>query len=292
MLIVVVSYNSEEHLDRCLDSIRTKLADPTIIVIDNASSDRSHAIARRHRKVGSAIRNSENSGFSAAVNQAVCGFKPDKILLLNPDVVLFPDTIDSLLALALERPASGIQGGRCLDSQGRLDPTSVLAAPSFWHAFAFAIGLSEMPYLRRFDPDSISGWQRDGTRAVDVLTGAVMLIDHELWEKLHGFDERYFLYWEDIDFCMRARSIGYQPYFTDKAVYQHVGGASSANLTERMIRILRGKVNIYRDYVPFGGVCMLGTGVWLRGKIESLTRRDTRLWRHCWQRRREWMPAK
>ncbi|MEO5707586.1 MAG: glycosyltransferase family 2 protein [Alteraurantiacibacter sp.] len=291
VLIVVVSYNSEEHLQRCLDSIDTELADPTIIVIDNASSDRSHEIACGHPAVDFPIRNAVNVGFSAAVNQAVSGIESDKVLLLNPDVVLFPETIDSLLALARTMPGSGIQGGRCLDFNGHLDPTSVLAAPSFWHAFAFASAISEIPVLRRFDPDSLFGWQRDGTRAVDILTGAVMLVDRALWDKLDGFDERYFLYWEDVDLCMRARRIGYRPHFTDRAVYQHVGGASSANSTERMIRILRGKVNIYRDYVPFGGLCMLGVGIWLRGRIESLMRRDTRLWRTCWERRHEWMPA-
>lgn len=291
VLIVIVSYNSEDHLERCLDSIKTQLAVPTVVVIDNASTDRSHEIARHHPGVDLAIRNAENTGFSAAVNQAACLAECDKVLLLNPDVVLAPHTIDALLDLAAQEPGSGIQGGRCLNAEGHLDPTSVLGKPSFWHAFAFAIALAEFRYLNRLDPDALGGWQRDGTRPVDILTGAVLLIDRSLWNRLNGFDERYYLYWEDVDLCMRARQLGFRPHFTDRAVYHHVGGASSGNPTERMIRILRGKVNIYRDYVPVGGLAMLRMGVALRGLIEWLRREETRFWRDCWTRRGEWLPA-
>lgn len=128
-----------------------------------------------------------------------------------------PDAIDHLLTLAARFPDAGLYSGRAVR-----------------HALKFAM-------LR--DQDSLGGWQRDDIRSVPALTGAFLLIHRGLWERLEGFDERYFLYGEDVDLCMRAWRLGARPMFTPAAGHLHHGGGSSTP-EQRLIAILRGKATL------------------------------------------------
>jgi GT2 family glycosyltransferase len=174
---------------------------------------------------------------------------------------------------------------------GRLDPTSCLALPSLWHAAAFGLGLSLL-HGAFFDPDSLGGWKREGIREVPALTGGLMLIDAKLWRKLGGFDERFFLYGEDVDLCMRARQIGARPLFTDACTYIHRGGASSATVADRAVAILTGKATLYRRHLfpllrPIASAFLL-MGVALRSTLERVARPNQKIWRDVWSRREEW----
>ncbi len=294
VLTIIVTYNSRLDISACLRSISAVDATLDIVVVDNASSDRTaEHVARDHPDV-QLYRNATNRGFSAAVNQAVAWAVvdpvPTHLLLVNPDATLEPGALDALVELAVRRPTGGVYGGRMTSPAGELDATSCLAAPSLWHALAFGLGLSALHGRPFVDPDSLRGWRRTGEREVPVLTGALLLIARPLWARLDGLDERYFLYGEDIDFCLRAARLGYRPLFTDAARYAHRVGSSSAPAA-RKICVLRSRATLYAAHVPPPGrgaaQRALRLGVGLRALAEWILRRDS-VWRQAWRHRRDW----
>ena len=286
--VVVVTCESAADIVRCLDAIASHWAALEIIVVDNGSRDHSAALAEHHASVTKVIRNSDNRGFAVAANQGAADTTADSLLFLNPDAVLPANGIDTLVALALYRPAAGLYGCRMVDDTGRLDHTSALARPGLLPSFVFALGLTLLPGGRWLDPDWLGAWDRRGTRAVPVLTAAALLVDAALWQRLGGFDERYFLYGEDVDLCLRATAIGAQPIATGASQYVHLGGASSTNGSDRMVRILRGKAALLRRQGHGRlGLALLHMGVALRAGLETLVR-EGRCWRTCWARRNEW----
>ncbi|MEV4314469.1 glycosyltransferase family 2 protein [Actinocrispum sp. NPDC049592] len=265
---IVVTYNSANTIARCVDSIRSLSADVQITIVDNDSRDDTVSL------VASAIRNPANIGFAAAVNQAARLGNGSYLLLVNPDAELHPGAIDHLLTLAARFPTVGLYGGRAITASGDLDPTTCLARPTLWHALAFATGLSATP----LDPDSLGRWRRDDIRAVPALTGSMMLIRRDLWTELGGFDERYTLYGEDVDLCLRAPA---PPMFTPHAVHLHHGGGSSTP-ESRLTNILRGKATLYAHHIhPHAPIALLA-GVALRAAAGS------RIWRSAWRNRLEW----
>jgi GT2 family glycosyltransferase len=264
---IVVTYNNAKTITPCLASINAT----TTTVVDNNSQDATLSL------VPNAIRNTTNIGFAAAVNQAARGVRSDYLLLVNPDAELRPDAIAQLLTLAARFPTAGLYGGRAVNGSGHLDPTTCLARPTLWHAIAFATGLSATP----LDPDSLGRWPRDDIRRVPTLTGSMLLIHRGLWDRLGGFDERFTLYGEDVDLCLRATHLGAHPMFTPTAVHLHHGGGSSTP-EARLIAILRGKATLYTTYIGKPARYALLSGVALRAATGSTT------WRHAWNNRAQW----
>jgi GT2 family glycosyltransferase len=283
--VVVVTFNSREHVLRCLDSL-TATAALTVTVLDNASSDGTADLLAGRPGIA-LVRNPVNVGFARAVNVAARRVDAELLLLLNPDCVLRPDTVDQLLAEAAADPSAGIWGGRALHEDGTLDPSSCLPLPRLWHAGAFALGISDHR-LPRWNPDSLGGWRRDDRREVPALTGAVLLVDQALWQRLGGFDERYFVYGEDVDLCARARRDGARPVFTPAAVYVHAGGASSSP-GGRLVALLAGRVTLAQEHLPRWSAAVSQLLLLLGVAGRALPRVDrAQRWREAWERRSEW----
>lgn len=294
--IVVVTYDSREYVERCLDSLRSDWARLTVTVVDNASRDGTpQVVAVTHPDVD-LVRNETNIGFACAVNQAAASKTGSYLLLVNPDSRLEAGAIDELLALAVRFPGAGLYGGRATDAAGRLHPQSCLARPSLRQALAFGLGLSALPWPSRLNPDSLGGWRRDDIRTVPVLTGGLLLVDSALWRRLGGLDERYVLYGEDADLSMRAAQLGCRPMFTPRARYRHVGGGSSTP-GQRQVLTLRGMVTLYNQYLPAWqapvarAALLLGVGT--RSSVERVLfrRRDSRHGARttAWTRRDSWL---
>jgi GT2 family glycosyltransferase len=287
--VIVITYNSAADITRCLESLRSSWADLDVIVVDNASIDGSADLVADHHPDMKLIRNTANIGFARAVNRALTSQATDSehILLVNPDAWLSPTAIDELLALAIRFPDAGIYGGRMVDPTGRLDPTSCLAAPSLLQALAFGLGLSAHP---AGDPDSLRRWNRKGVREVPVLTAGLMLMRRDLWSRLGGFTERYFLYGEDVDLNLRARTLDARPMFTGHAVYAHRGGGSDVS-GDRMVNILRGKATLYSMHLAWptsaAAKRFLLAGVLLRRIAEGAIRHRG-VWTDAWRRRIQW----
>jgi glycosyltransferase involved in cell wall biosynthesis/GT2 family glycosyltransferase len=212
--IVIVTFNSADHLPACLAAIPDH---SQVIVIDNASSDDGPDLAEAMSC--RVVRNHTNHGFARAVNQALALTASPSVLLLNPDAVLMHDTLDHLRA-ALDDPKVAIAGGRLLQQDGR-DQQPWWPFPSAGGTWLEAFRLRRSTWKPNLDTT---------VRDVDFVVGACLLMRRDVVQKLGGFDERYWLYGEEADLCKRVRDAGFRVRFVPEAITRHVGGGSSESL--------------------------------------------------------------
>ena len=229
--IVIVTHNSAAEIGASLQASLASGAD--VVVVDNASTDGTPEQVRRLG--GRLIANSDNRGFAGAVNQGFIVLNCPYIVLLNPDAVLLSDLNPLREACDLPRVAGA--GGLLLGPEGR--PQVGFMARQL--PTAFALGLEAL-LLNRICPRNpvnrrYRGLDRDyGSRMeVEQPAGAFLMIRREVWKELGGFDERFHPLWfEDVDFCRRARDRGYRFYFEPLAVAKHTGAHSIRSLTLEM----------------------------------------------------------
>ena len=292
--IVLVTYNSADWLERCLTSLPAALGDRAaeLVVVDNASSDDSVSLVRELRPDAKIIANTDNVGFAAAVNAGARRATMPWILLLNPDTESRPGALDQLVRFAADHPGHGIYGGRTLNPDGTVQPSSCWNLPTLWSTACFGLGLvSLFPHTMLWDPESIGRWPRDTVREVGMVTGCLMLVPAEVWRELGGLDERYFVYGEDADFAARARAAGYAPIVTPAAEIVHEVGASSTDGGAKAVLLLAGKVTFLLTHLPpvhaRCAIALLQFGVAWRSVGARLTGHQTR-WRAAWAARDRW----
>jgi GT2 family glycosyltransferase len=265
--VLVVSYNTREMTLECLRSLEaTTRAPHEVIVFDNASGDGSaDAIADAfppdrypHIRL---IRSEKNLGFAGGNNAAALHASGHYILLLNPDTVVLEGAVDNLLAFAREVPHARIWGGRTLFPDGSLNPGSCWQRMTLWNVFSRTSGLANIfPNSRFFNPEAYPGWKRDSVRAVDLVSGCLLLMERDFWKELGGFDLDYFMYGEEADLCMRARKAGADPHITPEATIVHYGEASMPERSEKMSFLLKGKIELAKRHFP-GWQRPLGVGL-------------------------------
>ena len=302
--VIVVSYQTRDLTLACLRSLAEQSADASIetIVVDNASADGSaDAIARGHSEAR-LIRLDKNIGFAAANNLAAEQARGEFLLLLNPDTVVLDRAVQRLLAFARRTPEAGIWGGRTLFADGSLNPTSCWMRQTPWSLVCRGFGLSgAFPRSSLFNPEAMGAWPRDTEREVDVITGCFLLIKREMWNALGGFDPAFFMYGEEADLCLRARSMRARPRFTPSATITHYGGASESVRADKLVRLLRAKAQLIRRHwsplTRWFGVWMLAQWslmhalAWrVRMALRNGAGRETaEFWSAGWKRRREWL---
>lgn len=225
---VIVTHNSEAVIGRCLDALAEMAAAMTAIVIDNASRDRTLEEVRARRKVR-LIANERNRGFAEAVNQVIAGSDADHYLLLNPDVFLHTNP-ERLIEMS---DRDGLAAGKLFDQTRtaqrgftiRRFPTPL----TLWFELC---GLNRIwpsnPVNRRYrylDRDLDDGGP------VEQPAGAFLMFRRDVWEKLGGFDSGFYPIWfEDVDFCLRAAEAGYKIQYVPQVEAEHAGGHSIAGL--------------------------------------------------------------
>jgi N-acetylglucosaminyl-diphospho-decaprenol L-rhamnosyltransferase len=252
--IVIVNWNTGPYLRRCLDSILT--ADhrgftlETIVVVDNASTDRSLAAAEAAPAV-TVLENDHNRGFAAACNQGARVGRAGMILFLNPDTELRHNTLAQLFACISSRTEDGvgIYGAQMVDRAGDHQSSSS-RFPTLWVTFVEMTGLSRLaPRLfpgRHLSPDDTASGA-----VVDQVIGSFFVVSRELFELLDGFDERFFVYYEDVDFAYRARAIGRPCYLCSNVLVYHEGAVSSSRTRAvRLYNSLRSRTEFARKHWP------------------------------------------
>lgn len=221
--IIIVSYNTKRLLQKCLDSLgaEKKSKDREIIVIDNASMDGSWQMVQEKFPLVKLVKNTENMGFAKAVNKGISLAEGKSILLLNSDTEASENTLADLLEFEKKvRPA--IIGLRMLNADGSIQP-SVFRLPTARGAFS-EYWLGKKGSFSKYWPVG------EESREVEAVSGGAMLISRAVLDKIGYFDERYFMYFEDMDFCRRARKAGFKIYYLPSAKVIHVHGASGRSL--------------------------------------------------------------
>ena len=229
--IVIVNWNAGDYLRRCLESIPpARTGDfelKRIVVVDNASSDGSTEMKEIPGLSLVIIRNDENKGFAAACNQGAAGSAADYILFLNPDTQLLPESLTRPIRFMESSTHSGVGicGVKLLDEDGGI-ATACARFPSL------AIYVSQMFGLSRLFPEIfpchfIPAEELFHSMEVDQIIGAFFLIRKDLFVTLNGFDERFFVYFEEVDFSLRAKRVGYASYFLADVTAMHIGRISS-----------------------------------------------------------------
>ena len=221
--VVIVSYNSRDRLRACVEPL-LGLSDVNVIVVDNASPDGSLEAVRELALT--AIQLSENGGFAHGVNAGWRAGSARYVLLLNPDARIDGDSLDVLVGALEEEPRRGAVAPRIVDDEGSLD-WSQRRYPRLRSTYARALFLHRL-FPRADWTDELIRDEEAYTRrgSPDWVSGACVLLRREALEQLHGLDEGFFMYAEDIDLCKRLRSIGYELLFEPAAVVEHEGGAS------------------------------------------------------------------
>lgn len=243
--IVIVNWNSGPQLRQCLESIQAAtehISSHSTYVVDNASTDDSLA------GVGdlpvTIIRNERNLGFAAACNQgaaAAIGF--EYVLFLNPDTRLYPDSIRLPLQFMDRRENDhvGICGIQLLDERQRVSRTCA-RFPTVVKFALRILGLDRFPPLRSFGI-RMTEWNHQTTTTVDQVMGAFFLVRRSLFESLRGFDERFFVYFEEVDFCLRARKAGWlSVYLADAYAFHAAGGTSKQIKARRLFYSMRSRL--------------------------------------------------
>lgn len=237
--IIIVSYNSGEFLKECIDSIvetleikesRNKGIEKLrteIIVVDNNSTDRSvEQVKNLKIKI---IQNKNNLGFAKANNQGVKIAKGEYILFLNPDTVVLPGAIEQTFNFLKSHNDVGIATCRLELADGTLDESCHRGFPTPWNALCHFSGLEKLfTKDKRFSGYTL-GYLLDNNKPheVDSCAGAFLMIKRKLGKRLGWWDEDYFWYGEDLDFCYRVKEAGYKVYFLPQVKIIHYGGVTA-----------------------------------------------------------------
>lgn len=239
IIVVVVTYNSMAHIDGLLDSLRRELAgvDAEVIVVDNDSSD--GTAARVAARPDARLLRSSNRGYAAAINAAVeSTTSRAPLFILNPDTRLEPGTINAVLAAVTRHHA--IIAPRILNDDGTL-VDSLRRAPTLRRALG--LGFTGWPAFTEHIPVTEPVYTLGGE--ADWATGAALVIPRECHDAVGGWDESYFLYSEETDFCLRARAAGWPTRLEPRAVVRHTGGGSGFRPDLYALQILN-RVRLFR----------------------------------------------
>ena len=241
--IVIVNWNSGPLLGRCLESMRVCQGldrVSQVVVVDNNSHDGSCDDLPTVNGCVRVIRNDGNRGFAAACNQgaALCAeaaTRCDYLLFLNPDTELLSNSLIRPLEF-LDDPRNqkvGICGIQLLDESGRV-ARSCSRLPTGFSLVSMALRLHRLS-KRLFPPHFMKEWDHSQTRVVDQVIGAFFVVRGSLFDQLGGFDERFFVYFEEVDFCERTGQSGLETVYLASAQARHVGGGCSNQVRGRSL---------------------------------------------------------
>ncbi len=281
--IVIVNWNTGSLLQACCQSIEDSDLNHVqlqeVIVVDNASTDDSAKGVVGHTLPLQLLMNQENQGFAFACNQGAKLATGELILFLNPDVRLYKQTLESTVAFmsSLESVEIGICGVRLEDAEGNYT-TSVSHFPSALGVVRSALGFRPP----RAEELLSRGNQPNVSVEVDQVIGAYFLIRSKLFRQLGGFDERFFVYFEEVDLSVRARSAGWRSACLPGVAAFHLGGGSSQQIkARRLFYFLRSRLLYSGKHFSWAGLSYV---VFATLCIEVCTRSILAVFQCSWQR--------
>jgi N-acetylglucosaminyl-diphospho-decaprenol L-rhamnosyltransferase len=245
--IIIVNWNAGPQIAECVKSIAAAdthgLSLDRVVIVDNGSTDGSADLTAPRGLRLEVMRNRENRGFAAACNQGAARSSADYLLFLNPDTLLAADSLAVPITF-LEQPDHqrvALAGIQLVDDEGHI-ARSCARRPT---PAMFAAKMTGIDRLSggRVRTHIMSDWSHDSTRVVDHVIGAFYLVRRRVFEALHGFDERFFVYLEDVDLSMRIRDAGWDVvYLAGVRAYHKGGGVSSRAMSARLAYSLHSRI--------------------------------------------------
>lgn len=220
--IVIAHRNGQAVLSECLTSVYCQSSEVSlhVIVVDNASVDKSPEMVERDFPSARVICNSANMGFARASNQGWRASSTDLILFLNNDTRVPASALSELAAFMGAHPRAGTCGPRLVQKDGRVQPFAFGGDPT--PSYLLRRGITRLLLNR-----PIHNWNTTSCQEVDWVSGACLLVRRQALEQVGGFDEKFFMYFEDNDLCLRLRRAGWKIYYNPLVSITHFGGAST-----------------------------------------------------------------
>lgn len=256
--IIIVNYNTGELLKECLRSIfsKVKKINFEILVIDNNSSDNSLEIAKKELSGVNLITNKNNLGFAGANNQGIKIANGKYIFLLNPDTVILNKSLNDIVKFMDNHPEIGACGPLVLNSDNSMQRQCKRGVPDFWNSFSYYSGLWNLFPKSRWWKNKFGGYfllnkPDDKACEVDCLSGAAIIFRRNLIEKIGLLNEKYVMYWEDVEWCFRIKKNGWKVYYFPSFKILHYGGASGSQIhaLKNLYYFHRGAYLFYKEYI-------------------------------------------
>ncbi|HEV2676087.1 MAG TPA: glycosyltransferase family 2 protein [Aliidongia sp.] len=252
--VIIVNWNSGRHLADCLAALARNNGKGLIkstIVVDNASSDDSLAVETSPDLPLVVDRVDENLGFGRGCNRGAALGDADFLLFLNPDARVRPGALEAGLSALQNRRATGIVGLKLVDHAGETQE-SCSTFPTASAVLARALALDRLPWLSRFRAFLPKAACIE-SRAVDQVMGACWFMPRPLFQALGGFDERFFMYYEDADLALRAMQAGRGSWFEISGEVEHIGGGSSGAIpAKRLFYFLQSRFIFAKKHFGYG----------------------------------------
>ncbi|MFC1711444.1 glycosyltransferase family 2 protein [Patescibacteria group bacterium] len=252
--IIIPSFNTKELLKACLRSIykETQGISFEIIVVDNASNDSTVNMLKTSFPEVKLIVNQQNLGFAKANNQGLKKALGKNILLLNSDTIILDKAINKCLRFMESKENIDILGCKLLNKDKTTQPSGGYF-PKLRQIFYMMFFIDDLPvlnnFLKAYQVTNKKFYQK--TQQLDWVTGAFILLKKQVLDKLNGFDEKFFMYAEEVDLCFRAKKAGYKVWFFNDAKIIHLKGKSSKKGFEKsVLGEFKGLKKFYKKHKP------------------------------------------
>ena len=227
--VVLVCWNDRERIGTAIDSVLTQDVETSIVVSDNGSTDGSVDLLRaRYGAKVTILENGANLGFAAGCNRAIEATSLPYIYLLNPDAELKAGALREIVNFLDAHPRCGIAGSRIYNTDGSIQRDAVGEFDTWAGAFLRSSAWGELAPFRKYaNGASLREWDYGTQRRVDLVIGAAMALRREMLNEIGLFDERFFLYHEEVDLARRAAEAGWETWFVPSSEAIHEGRGSS-----------------------------------------------------------------
>jgi GT2 family glycosyltransferase len=308
--ILIVTYNSAPLMDALLSQLHAEIHSPTfgwkaeVVLVDNGSRDgTAEQVDTLHPWV-KRVPNRINLGFAAGNNLAAKSASGRYLLLLNPDAVPAPGALAQGIALMDAHPEAGMAGGELRNTRGEREPSARMFPTLRDEVFTMSGLAAKYPQSRTFARLDRRWADPEQDAAVDWIPGAFVFLPRNVFLKLGGFDERFFMYYEEVDLCRRLQQAGYSVLYWPRLKAVHIGGASAKTVTSaRVSRAgsqleswrMRSAMLYYRKHHGLSGAFGLMAIEWvwhrlrgLRAALHRQTDKASDMAMHCSQLRQAW----
>ena len=308
--ILIVTYNSAPLMDALLRHLHAEIHSETfgwkaeVVLVDNGSQDGTAELVGTLHPWVKQVPNRVNLGFAAGNNLAALSASGRYLLLLNPDAVPAPGALAQGIALMDAHPEAGMAGGELRNTRGEREPSARMFPTLRDEIFTMSGLAAKYPQSRTFARLDRRWADPEQDAAVDWIPGAFVFLPRSVFLKLGGFDERFFMYYEEVDLCRRLQQAGYAVLYWPRLKAVHIGGASAKTVkSARVSRAgsqleswrMRSAMLYYRKHHGLAGALGLMAIEWgwhrlrgLRAALHSQTDKASDMTTHCKQLTEAW----